>query len=234
MTLGAIAQLAQDRRSRRRPYRGSPRNGAHLTELGGPWPGQQSTNHPFAHGRRRMMSRSIGNDPGRRRWASQTVGRSLATIDHSENARTGTAARGREASSDVLGLRGTRVEVRTRDTAAPSELGVVNLITHHDEEANEQLASYGHAGLRATAAMEQGAIEPVEVVIGAGGQRGGLAEDPTEQRASLFGDLPEVTRVRRGAHGRGQAHVAHDVLAPREAGGGPSDQDGGESGQGAY
>src|SRR5262249_17997512 len=71
-------------------------------------------------------------------------------IDHSENARTGTAARGREASSDVLGLRGTRGEVRTRDAAAPSELGVVNLITHHEEEANEQLASYGHAGLRAT------------------------------------------------------------------------------------
>jgi hypothetical protein len=28
---------------------------------------------------------------------------------------------------------------RARDAAAPSELGVVNLIAHHDEEAHEQL-----------------------------------------------------------------------------------------------
>jgi hypothetical protein len=48
------------------------------------------------------------------------------------------------------------VEGRARNPAAPSELGVVNLIAHQDEEADEQLASDGHAGLGATAAVEQG------------------------------------------------------------------------------
>jgi len=148
------------------------------------------------------------------------VSRSLATIDHPENARTGTAARPRVLASDVLGLRGARMEVRARDAAAPSELGVVNLIANHDEEADEELAGHGHAGLGATPAMDQRAVDPVQVVIGAGGQWSGLAEDPAEQRAALLGDLAQVAGVRRGAHGGGQADVAHDVLASREAGGG--------------
>ena len=98
-----------------------------------------------------------------------------------------------------VGLYGTRVEVLARwDAAAPAELGIVNLITNHDEEADKQFAGHGHPGLGAAAAMDQGAIETVKVAIRAGGEGGGLAEDPAEQRATLLGDRPEVARVGGG------------------------------------
>jgi hypothetical protein len=129
---------------------------------------------------------------------------------------------------------GLEVLARRRAAATPAELGVVNLIAHHDEEANEQLAGDGHAGLGATAAMDQRAVDTVQVVIRASGQGSGLAEDPAKQRAALLGDLPQMTRIRRGAHCGRQAHVAHDVLAPREAGDGAQNQDGGEGGQGPH
>ncbi len=164
------------------------------------------------------------------------MSRSRATIDHSENARTGTAAPGPESSRAARALRASREDGLSwrREAAAAAELSVVNLIANHDEEADEELAGYGHAGLGATTAMDQRAVDPVQVVIGAGGQWGGLAEDPAEQRAALLCDLPQVAGVCRGAHGGGQADVAHDVLAPREAGGGAQDQDGGEGGEGAH
>ena len=85
------------------------------------------------------------------------------------------------------------VLTRRRAAATSAEFGVVNLIAHHDEEANEQLAGDGHAGLGATAAMDQRAVDTVQVVIGASGQGSGLAEDPAEQRAALLGDLPQMT-----------------------------------------
>ena len=181
-----------------------------------------------------MMSRSILDDRG-----SSRVGVSNSesvTGDHRslrERPHWNGCAGLRVLASDELELRGTGVEVLARwDAAAPAELGIVNLITHHDEEADEQLAGHGHPGLGAAAAMDQGAIETVKVAVRAGGEGGGLAEDPAEQRAPLLGDRPEVAHVGGGTHGGCQAHVAHDVLAPREAGGGSQDEDGSEGGQG--
>src|SRR6266478_2397109 len=199
MRPGAIAQSAQVRRSRRRQDRGISRFGAQVAMKSsrGPWLGQRP---PTIHSRTdagawcRVRSSTIRDRRGR---ASQTVSRSLGTIDHPENARTGTAAPGPEASRAARALRATR------EAAAASELGVVNLIANHDEEADEELAGHGHAGLGATPAMDQRAVDPVQIGIGAGGQWSGLAEDPAEQRAALLGDLPQVAGVRRGTHGGG-------------------------------
>src|SRR5260370_26961366 len=236
MRPGAIAQSAQVRRSRRRQDRGISRFGAQVAMKSsrGPWPGQRP---PTIHSRTdagawcSVRSSTIRD---RRGGASQTVSRSRATIDHSENARTGTAAPGPESSRAARALRASREDGLSwrREAAAAAELSVVNLIANHEEEADEELAGYGHAGLGATTAMDQRAVDPVQVVIGAGGQWGGLAEDPAEQRAALLGDLPQVAGVCRGAHGGGQADVAHDVLAPREAGGGAPGQERGGCGVG--
>ena len=182
------------------------------------------------------MSRSILDDRGSSRVGVSN--RESVTGDHRSlrDRPHGNGGAGlRVLASGVRGLYGTRVEVLARwDAAAPAELGIVNLITNHDEEADEEFAGHGHPGLGAAAAMDHGAIETVKVAVRAGGEGGGLAEDPAEQRATLLGDLPEVARVCGGTHGGRQAHVAHDVLAPREAGGGPQDEDGGEGGQGAH
>jgi hypothetical protein len=146
--------------------------GANRLKLGRSLAGQRSTNHPFAHGCRRMTSCSIVDDPESSRGASQTMSRPLATIDDSENARTGTAAPGprfsravRSATRDSGGGRARR------DATTPPELGIVNLIAHHDEQTDEQLAGHGDAGLGATAAMNQGAVTTVQVIIRAGRER---------------------------------------------------------------
>ena len=95
----AIAELAQDRRSRWGQYRGIPHLGAQTDgALGRTLAGATSTNHPFAHGRRRMMSCSIVDDPGSPRVGVSNSESVIETIDHSENARTGTAAPDSESS----------------------------------------------------------------------------------------------------------------------------------------
>src|SRR5678815_30264 len=72
----------------------------------------------------------------RRGWASQSVGRSRATINHPENARTGTVAVRPPGSSrrsrPRLHRNARRLEARTLGTASAAELVVVNLIAQHD------------------------------------------------------------------------------------------------------
>src|SRR4029450_5007058 len=92
-----------------------PRRRKSRTSSGGRGPGQRSTNHPFAHGRRRMLSRSILDDRGSTRVGvsnSESV-----TGDHRslrERPHWNGCTRPRVLARDELELRGTRVEVRAR------------------------------------------------------------------------------------------------------------------------
>src|SRR6185503_3934259 len=77
----------------------------------------------------------------RRGWASQSVSRSWWTINHPENARTGTSALGTRGPS-ARRLRGGRgdginCDARAPHAAAAPELLVVDLVPKHDVEANE-------------------------------------------------------------------------------------------------
>ena len=166
-------------------YRGGPRRGAQSdAELGRS--GARATVHQPSI-RARTPAHDVAFDPrrsGSSRVGAQTVSRSRATIDHSRTPALERLRGLRVLASDELELRGTGVEVLARwDAAAPAELGIVNLITHHDQEADEQLAGHGHPGLGAAAAMDQGAIETVKVAVRAGGEGGGW---PRTQRSSAL------------------------------------------------
>ena len=115
-------------------------------------------------------------------------------------------------------LHGGRNQARgSRRTAPAAELVVVNFIAEHHVEADEELAGEGDLGLGPTESMQDREVPPPQVLIGAGGERGGLAQDPTEERVALLGDLADPMFVSRRIDGGGQADVADDGLAIGEA-----------------
>ena len=177
--------------------------------------------------RRRSSSRD------RRGWASHSVNRSWQTIDHPENARTGPSAWERRSTTSGASAVGHGHVWCVGGGAPPStKLVVVDVIPEHDIEPDEKLPGQGDAGLRPAAAMQDGEVAAPQVVVGAGGQRSGLAEHPAQKRVALLGDFSEVLFVGRGATGRGQADVTHDMLGigePRER---AKDKHRGERGQG--
>jgi hypothetical protein len=84
----------------------------------------------------------------RRGWASQSVSRSPATINHPENARTGTVAVRPTGRSQPLRPRlhrsARQLGAIASGSASAAELVVVNLIAQHDVEPNEQAPGQGH------------------------------------------------------------------------------------------
>jgi hypothetical protein len=71
------------------------------------------------------------------------MSRSWQTIDHRENARTGTSAVGIGPRSMPAFHDGHRKVRRARRPAAALEFLVVNLIAQHDVEAHEEFAGDG-------------------------------------------------------------------------------------------
>src|SRR5882672_12916356 len=114
----------------------------------------------------------------------------------------------------------------SRRPTTPSEFLVVNLIPEHDVEPHEQFPGNGDDGFGAAAAPEYGAVVAFEVDFRVRGDQAGLAQDKPEQGTALFGDLAEAAGVGGGVDGRGQAGIADDVLAIREAGDRAEDHDG--------
>jgi len=126
----------------------------------------------------------------RRGWASQSVGRSRATINHPENARTGTVAVRPPGSSrrsrPRLHRNARRLEARTLGTASAAELVVVNLIAQHDVEPDEEAPGQGHLRFGPAAPPKDGEVDALERRIAAGRERSRLAKDPAQERAALF------------------------------------------------
>jgi len=83
----------------------------------------------------------------RRGWASHSVSRSWQTIDHLENARTGTSALGSDPRSGRALHDGHREVLASGRGAAAPKFRVVNLIAQHDVETHKELAGQGDCGL---------------------------------------------------------------------------------------
>src|SRR5262245_25650514 len=160
-----------------------------------------------------------------RGWASHSMSRSWQTMDDSENARTGPSALGSRPAT-ARALPGRRRGPR-RATASAKFL-VVDVIAEHDVEAHQERPGEGHPGLGSSATVQYREGAAPQIVVRAGGEGGGLAEDPAEERVALLGDLAEALFVGGGVDGRGQADVTHDVLAVREAWERAQHQHGGE------
>jgi hypothetical protein len=83
----------------------------------------------------------------RRRWASQSVGRSGATINHPENARTGTIAVRPPGPSrrwrSRLRRNVRRLDAQPSGTAPAAELVVIDLVAQHDVQP-DLLQRLGH------------------------------------------------------------------------------------------
>src|SRR5262249_9901557 len=127
-------------------------------------------------------------------------------MDNLEHARTGTSAVGPPRARALAG------GDRHGRAAAEPEFGVVGLVAQHDEEADEELARDSDLRLRVPAAVAQRAVGALEISVDARRVGGRLAEDPAEQRATLFGDMAQAILVRGRLEARGQPDIAHDVL----------------------
>src|SRR5689334_15627279 len=92
----------------------------------------------------------------RRGWASQSMSRSRWTINHPENARTGTSAVGSAQQSLRPSHGGDRYARSAAQLATTAKLVVVDVVTEHDVETNEELASERDLRLRAPTATEHG------------------------------------------------------------------------------
>jgi hypothetical protein len=65
--------------------------------------------------------------------------------------------------------------------------------------------------------MQRGEVEALDLSIGAGGDRANLPQDSAQQGTALLGNFPEPVFVRGGVDRWGEADLAHDVFAVREA-----------------
>lgn len=151
-------------------WRGSPRRRA---ATGSSRPaGHESTSHLFAHSRR-MMSCSIIDDLGIVEGGrpNQIVG---PDDDHGQagNARTGPRAWGTDAPpAAVRRVSGSHGDLDGRWREEPRlatspKFVVVNLITHHEVEADEQLPRRRHLGLGLAVSMHHRRVEASQVGVG--------------------------------------------------------------------
>src|SRR5262245_66659360 len=144
------------------------------------------------------------------------------TIDDLEHARTGTSAVERPRARALAG------EDRRGRAAAAPKFSVVDLVPQHDEQADEELARDGDLRLRVPATVAQRAVGALEISVDARRVWGRLAEDPAEQRATLFGDMAEAILVGGRMAARGQPDIAHDVFGIGEARDRAEDDHGGQ------
>ena len=148
----------------------------------------------------------------RRGWASQSVSRSLATINHPENARTGTAAVRPTRRSRPLRPRLHRssreLEAITWDSTSAAELVVVDVVTQHNVEADEQAPGQRHLRFGPAAPPEDREVDALERGIAAGRERSRLAEHPAQERAALLADVPQPVLVGGRIDGGRQPDVA--------------------------
>ena len=116
----------------------------------------------------------------RRGWASQSVSRSWQTINHPENARTGTCAIGPTPRRGVALRRAERRDscADAGGSATTAEFLVVNLITEHDVEANEQPAREGDFRLRASPPAQNARVATLEIGIALARRAGRLGRAP--------------------------------------------------------
>jgi hypothetical protein len=136
----------------------------------------------------------------RRGWASQSVGRSRATINDPENARAGTVAVRPTRRSRPLRPRlhrsARQFEAGAAGSASAAVLVVVDLIAEHDVEPDEQPPGQGDLRFGPTAPPEDREVDTLETGIAASRQRSRLAEHPAQERAALLGDVPQPALVR--------------------------------------
>src|SRR4029453_17899581 len=136
--------------------------------------------------------------------ASQSVSRSLATINDPENARTGTVAvrppRRLRPLRPRLHRRVRELEATTWDSTSAAELVVVDVVPQHNVEADEQAPGQRHLGLGPAAPPEDREVDALERGIAAGRERSRLAEHPAQERAALLADVPQPVLVRSEEH----------------------------------
>ena len=119
----------------------------------------------------------------------------------------------------------------SRRTTTAAKLIVVDLITEHDVQADQQLASERDFRLGAAASMQDCEVVAPKVLVGPGREGGGLPQDPSQERVALLGDLAEALFVGRGIDRRRQADVTDDMLAIRKARDRSQNEHGREGGQ---
>src|SRR5262249_21119988 len=157
----------------------------------------------------------------RRGWASQSVSRSRATINHPENARTGTVAVRPPPRLRPLRPRlhrsARQLRALTSGWASAAELVVVNLIAQHDVEPNEQAPGQSHLRFGPAAPPEDCEVDAFESGIAAGRERSCLAEHPAQERAALLADMPQPVLVRGRVDSRRQPAIADHVITGGEA-----------------
>jgi hypothetical protein len=115
----------------------------------------------------------------RRGRASQSVSRSSRTINHPENARTGTVAVRPTRRSRLLRPRlhrsARQLEATALGSAPAAELVVVDLITQHDVEPDEQAPGKRHLRFGPAAPPEDSEVDTLEAGIASGRERPGQA-----------------------------------------------------------
>jgi len=144
------------------------------------------------------------------------------TINHPENARTGTVAVGPRGRAWPLGARllgaWRRYQAVAPSAPTPAELVVVDLVAQHHVKTNQQAAGEGDFGLGPPAPPADGEVSALEFAIGSGGQRCGLTEYPAQQGAALFADVSQAVLISRSVDRRGQSDVADDGRKSRNSG----------------
>jgi hypothetical protein len=145
----------------------------------------------------------------------------LRTINHPENARTGTVAvrptRQSRRMRPRLHRNAGQLAATASRSAPAAELLVIDLVAQHDVEADEQPPGKRHLRFGPATSTKNCKVDALEIGIASSRERSRLAEHPTQERAALLGDMPQPVLVRGGVDGCLTIAVAC-CSAPRAAG----------------
>ena len=79
--------------------------------------------------------------------------------------------------------------------ASAAKLLVIDLISQHHVEPNQQAPGEGHLRFGPVALAEDGEVDALEIGVATGRERSGLAEHPAQERTALLADVPEAVFV---------------------------------------
>src|SRR6266566_1250305 len=163
--------------------------------------------HDVQCNRRRML---------RRGWGVPINKRSSRPWQRSGTPPTGSLASALSPAVEKSGRRRHLLSPRRR-WRSMEKRWVIDLVSEHHVEADQELARDGDLRTGTATSMEHGVVEPIQIRVAFDRRLARLAEHVPKEGIALFGNPAQPVFARRGLDRRGQPDVTHHVLARGEA-----------------
>jgi hypothetical protein len=104
---------------------------------------------------------------------------------------------------------------RSSCDTTPSELGVIDLVTQHNQAAHQEFSGHRRFGFGFIATLEQSLVRTFQVSVLAASRLTSLAQEKAQQARAGLADAAHAMRLGRGAFNRVESDVTRHF--PRAA-----------------